>query len=132
MTDALGFLVALLVTAAAIPARIRAAPAWGLMAQPGERRTHEGDVPVVGGLAMGAAFIVAYGTTGHAGQVLPLLLAVAINLVGGVLDDRHELGSLAKFGFQIVAAIVLALWGGDMLTHLGRLMSEELFTLGRW
>jgi UDP-GlcNAc:undecaprenyl-phosphate GlcNAc-1-phosphate transferase len=52
--------------------------------------------------------------------------------VGGVLDDRHELRSLPKFAFQIAAAALLALYGDVMLTHLGTLMTEELFTLGRW
>ena len=132
MPDALGFLLALVVTVAAIPALVRAAPGWGLVAVPGERRTHEGEVPVVGGLAMGAAFLVAYGSSSHGAQALPLLAAVAITLAGGVLDDRHELGSLAKFAFQIAGALVLALWGDALLTHLGHLMSEQLFTLGRW
>jgi UDP-GlcNAc:undecaprenyl-phosphate GlcNAc-1-phosphate transferase len=58
--------------------------------------------------------------------------AVAITLVGGVLDDRHELRSLPKFAFQIAAAALLAVYGGVLLTHLGTLVSEELFTLGRW
>ena len=50
----------------------------------------------------------------------------------GLLDDRIELGSLPKFGFQIAAAAILAGSGHALLTHLGDLMSPSLFTLGRW
>jgi UDP-GlcNAc:undecaprenyl-phosphate GlcNAc-1-phosphate transferase len=49
-----------------------------------------------------------------------------------VIDDRRELGATGKFAFQIVAALLLALWGQAVLTHVGHLMSESLFTLGRW
>jgi UDP-GlcNAc:undecaprenyl-phosphate GlcNAc-1-phosphate transferase len=49
-----------------------------------------------------------------------------------VIDDRYEVGSLPKFAFQIAAAAGLAVTGDALLTHLGHLMSPQLFTLGRW
>ena len=105
MGEILGFLLALGITAAAIPLLARAARGWGLLAQPGPRMTHEGAVPTVGGLAMGVAFLAAYAFTGLAASLSPLLAAaVAITLAGGVLGDRHELRSLPKFGFPITAA----------------------------
>lgn len=133
MGEILGFLLALGITTAAIPLLARAARGWGLLAQPGPRMTHEGAVPTVGGLAMGAAFLAAYAFTGLAASLsLLLAAAVAITLAGGVLDDRHALRSLPKFGFQIAAAALLVLGGDALLTHLGYLMSPDLFTLGRW
>src|SRR5258706_4169104 len=119
MREILGFLLALGITAAAIPMLARAAGGWGLLAHPGPRKVHEGAVPVVGGLAMGTAFLAAYAVTGLASNLSPLLAAaVAINLAGGGLDDRHELRSLPKFGFQIAAAALLALGGDAVLTNL--------------
>jgi UDP-GlcNAc:undecaprenyl-phosphate GlcNAc-1-phosphate transferase len=133
MSDVLGFLLAFGITAAAIPVLARAAGSWGLLAHPGPRKSHDEPVPAVGGLAMGAAFLAAYAFTGLAASLSTLLAAaVAVTLVGGVLDDRHELRSLPKFGFQIAAAAVLAYSGDALLTHLGQLMSQQLFTLGRW
>ena len=133
MSDVLGFLLALGITAASIPMLARAARGWGLLAHPGQRRNHDGAVPTIGGLAMGAAFLAAYALTGLAANLSPLLAAaVVVTLIGGVLDDRHELRSLPKFGFQIAAAALLALGGDALLTHLGNLMGPELFTLGRW
>ena len=133
MRDLLGFLLALGITTAAIPILARAAGGWGLLAHPGPRKNHAGPVPTVGGLAMGVAFLAAYAVTGLAASLSLLLpAAVAVTVVGGVLDDRHELRSLPKFGFQIAAAALLVLGGDALLTHLGNLMREELFTLGRW
>jgi UDP-GlcNAc:undecaprenyl-phosphate/decaprenyl-phosphate GlcNAc-1-phosphate transferase len=137
MGEIQGFLLALAITAAAIPALARWAPSWGLVDAPGIRKTHEGEIPVVGGLAMGAAFLAVYVCIGALTDTawapsMPLSGAVAITLVGGVLDDRHDIGSLPKFAFQIAAALLIA-WSGDaLLTHVGRLMSTELFTLGHW
>lgn len=129
----LGFLLALGITAAAIPVLARFARGWSLLSHVGPRRQHQGSIPTVGGLAMGVAFLAAYALTGLAASLSPLLaVAVAITLAGGVLDDRHEMRSLPKFAFQIAAAALLALSGDALLTHLGRLMSPELFTLGRW
>lgn len=137
MGEIQAFLLALAITAAVIPLLASRAPSWGLVDAPGTRKTHEGEVPVVGGLAMGAAFLVVYVFIGALTDTawapsLPLAGAVAITLVGGFLDDRNDIGSLPKFAFQIVAALAIA-WSGDaLLTHLGRLMSTNLFTLGRW
>jgi UDP-GlcNAc:undecaprenyl-phosphate GlcNAc-1-phosphate transferase len=133
MGDIVGFALGLGITAAAIPLLARLAHGWGLLAHSGPRMQHRGSIPTVGGLAMGIAFLGAYALTGLAASLSPLLAAaVAITLVGGVLDDRHALPSLPKFAFQIAAAAVLALTGDALLTHLGQLMSTELFTLGRW
>ncbi len=133
MIEILGFLLGLVITAAVIPVLARAAGGWGLLAHPGPRKSHENPVPAVGGIAMGIAFLAAYAVTGLAASLSTLLAAaVAITLVGGVLDDRHELRSLPKFGFQIAAAGLLVLGGDVLLTHLGELMTPNLFTLGRW
>lgn len=133
MGDLVGFLLGLGITALAIPVLARMARGWGLLAHSGPRMQHQGSIPTVGGLAMGVAFLAAYAITGLAASLSPLLaLAVAVTVTGGVLDDRHELHSLPKFAFQIAAAALLALTGDALLTHLGQLMSAELFTLGRW
>ena len=57
-------------------------------------------------------------------------LAAAILLVAGMLDDIYELGVAIRFCVQGVAAAIMALWGGVMLTDLGHLVSAELVVLG--
>jgi UDP-GlcNAc:undecaprenyl-phosphate GlcNAc-1-phosphate transferase len=130
-----GFVAVFLVTVFLIPALMRRAPVWGLVALPDTRRLHAGAIPVVGGLAMGLAFILAWialrpGLGSAAQFALPT--AAAVTLLGGALDDRRELGASAKFAFQIVAAVLVAAWGETLLTSVGHLLTSDLFTLGRW
>ena len=114
---------------------MRRAEGWKLVDRPDARKTHSGAVPLVGGLAMAAAFLAVYlpalPTGGPAGSGA-LAVAILIAVTGGVLDDRHQLRASFKFAFQIAVGLVLAAWGGALLTHLGHLMSAQLFTLGRW
>lgn len=138
MSDALGFLSAFVITLALTPSLMRRAGGWKLLDFPDRRKTHRGPVPLVGGIAMGLAFLAtlvltaAVRRSGELAGFNAVALAIGIAVVGGVLDDRHRLRASLKFAFQIGAALVLALWGDVLLTHLGRLMSENLFTLGRW
>ena len=130
-----GFVAAFLVTIFLIPALMRRAALWGLVALPDTRRLHAGAVPVVGGLAMGFSFILAWIALDPAldsAAEFALPTAAGVALLGGALDDRRELGASAKFAFQIVAAVLVSAWGETVLTHVGHLMSSELFTLGRW
>jgi len=130
-----GFVAVFLVTVFLIPALMRRASIWGLVALPDTRRLHAGAVPVVGGLAMGISFILAWIALDPAldsAAEFALPTAAAVALLGGALDDRRELGASAKFAFQIVAAVLVSAWGQTVLTHVGHLMSSELFTLGRW
>lgn len=135
MTETLGFLGAFAGTLLAIPALVRFAPALGLVDVAAGRKIHDGEIPLIGGIAMGIVFLVAYLAVAPASahQVrFGLGLAIAIVLIGGILDDVHELRSMAKFGFQIGAAATLIFVDGTVLGQLGQLLTERTFTLGEW
>jgi UDP-N-acetylmuramyl pentapeptide phosphotransferase/UDP-N-acetylglucosamine-1-phosphate transferase len=55
-----GFLLVFAVTAGLTPLLMSRAASWRRLAQPSDRRLHSGAIPLVGGLAMGLAFLVAY------------------------------------------------------------------------
>ncbi|MGE0876634.1 MAG: MraY family glycosyltransferase, partial [Burkholderiales bacterium] len=134
MVNATGFLIAFTLAAALVPLLARAAPRLGLLDHPTlARKQHKRPIPLVGGIAMGAAILAAYHAS-RLGQYLEtnLGIALAITLIGGMLDDRREQGSGMKFAFQIAAAAVVATTTDALLTHLGSLFSAETFTLGRW
>jgi UDP-GlcNAc:undecaprenyl-phosphate/decaprenyl-phosphate GlcNAc-1-phosphate transferase len=132
---AVGFVAVFIATVFLVPTLMRRAQVWGLVALPDGRRLHVGAIPVVGGLAMGFSFILAWimlePSPGAAAEyAVPAAALVA--LLGGVIDDRRELGASGKFAFQIAAALLVAVWGGTILLHLGNLTTDSLFTLGRW
>jgi len=125
------FLIGLAATALLIPVLARMAPKLGLLDHPGGRKDHDTAVPLVGGLAMGTVFLACFGIFREAGEVsLWFGAAVGIMLLCGALDDHRELGSVPKFGFQIVAAWLLAQFGGATLSHLGDLVSADRLDLG--
>jgi len=118
-------------TALLIPPLCRIAPRLGLLDHPGGRKRHSSAVPLVGGIAMMATFVAcffAFGLFRTVGVTLPA--AAALMAVGGLLDDRLELGPLPKLGVQIVAALLLAQTGGALLLHLGELVRPGLLMLG--
>lgn len=136
MGDAVVFLVVFAFTLALTPLFMQSAERWQLVDIPDTRKLHHGPVPVVGGLAMGTAFLAGFIATRPAStepsQFFGFAAAIVLTLVGGALDDLRGLRATPKFAFQIFAALLLATWGGTLLTDFGDLLSENVFTLGRW
>jgi len=130
MSLALGFLLTALMLFLLRPVAMRI----DLIDQPGERKVHSEGVPLVGGLAMFCGFALAALTLDQPfTPYRSFFAAVAILMIVGVLDDMRELSSRARFAAQIVAAAMMAWWGGIALDDLGGLGGEEsIVELGRW
>lgn len=103
----------------------------GLVDRPGGRKTHEGEVPTIGGLAAITAVILAALVMGISEQVHPAFWAglIVIMLVG-TLDDLRELGHHSKFLAQIAAAALMVFWAGLQLHSLGNLLGTWPLVLG--
>ncbi len=120
-------LIAATVTYLLVPLVRRFAIAIGAMKQPRERDVHTEPVPTLGGLAlyggMAAGLLVAsrmfplstvfQGTRVGTG----LLLAGAVVVLVGFVDDRWGLGVITKLAGQVVAAVVLV-WSGALVSWL--------------
>ncbi len=135
MGDALVFLIVFAFTLALTPLLRQQAKRWQLVDLPDTRKLHHGPVPLVGGLAMGTAFLAVFAAARPAGepsQYIGVAAAILLTLIGGALDDLRGLRATPKFAFQIFAALLLATWGGTLLTHFGSLFTGNVFTLGRW
>ena len=125
----LAALVALAATAALVLLLLPLARHWGWLDQPDVRKTHRQPTPLVGGVAVFVAFFaVAVGLTGSAAPLAPLLVASAIVLITGLVDDRRPLGAPVRFLAQGLACAVMVFWGGVLLTDFGQLFGP--FTLG--
>jgi len=100
----------------------------GLVDHPRGRKQHEGDVPVVGGIAIFGAFAFSALLVTQSEPLYPfrsLLGGMALLVFAGVLDDMHDLSALAKLALQCAAALLMAAWGGVYVLQLG-----DLFGLG--
>ncbi|HVP03999.1 MAG TPA: MraY family glycosyltransferase [Solirubrobacteraceae bacterium] len=109
---AAAFAVAVLLT----PLVARFARRIGAIDKPRDRGLSAGGVPLLGGLAIFAAVLVAsllflnlHGPVGH--RMRGVLAGAALITLVGALDDRYDLQPLAKFAGQVLAAVIPVLAG---------------------
>lgn len=112
---------------------VRLAPRMGLLDLPQGRKDHAMPTPVVGGLAMLLACIAVLPFTLPLSYQFGALGAAAIIVVAvGAYDDRNDLGWLWRLGWQCVAGLVIALWGGARVEELGAAFGLAGLNLGMW
>ncbi|HEV2524231.1 MAG TPA: MraY family glycosyltransferase [Gammaproteobacteria bacterium] len=93
-----------------------------LVDKPGGRKLHEGDIPLIGGIAMFFGFAFSLLTLHVSLSTYRCLIAGCVLLViTGVLDDFHELGPRARLFIQLFVAILMITWGNNYLNDLGNL-----------
>lgn len=103
----------------------------GLIDCPGGRKCHEGNVPLIGGIAMFVGVLFAMLVSHIPLEAYRSLLAgMLVMVVVGVLDDRQDLTARLRFLAQMFAALLVATWGGLRLDNLGSLVSSEVLVLG--
>ncbi len=107
-----------------------AAHRYGLVDRPSLRKTHFGDIPVVGGLAIGAAFLTTCFIQGS--PSIPFVTACIVILATGLFDDLKEFSARGKFVGQLVAAVIMTSWGNLYLVDLGNLWGTGDVMLGNW
>ena len=117
--------VAGVVTFGVTPVVRRVAVRIGAVVRPDERRVHERPTPTLGGVAMFAGLLAGVGTAWGMGafdevfagntEPLGLVVAAAIILLVGVIDDIVEVSAPAKVAGTVLAASVLVLSGVSML-----------------
>ena len=113
---ALSFCVTLLAVLALRPLAI----SIDLIDRPGGHKTHNGSVPIVGGLAMFMGFVAGLGVLDPLAPAGALLVGVsAVLVVIGLLDDRFALSHWMRLAVHLVAATALIVGTGAMVTHLG-------------
>ena len=116
VVTAIGFVVTLLAVLALRPL----AKTIDLVDRPGGRKRHDGDVPLVGGLAMFLGLVAGISFIGTASPAVTSLVGVSAILVAiGLLDDRFELSRWMRLGVHLVAAIALIAGTGALVRQLG-------------
>ena len=123
------FSLAAVVTFGVMPPLLWLAGRCGLVDRPDARKHHAGEIPLVGGIAIFAGFLstnIQYGYYETSPEVRAVVLALALLLVVGVLDDRLDLSAAWKLLAQLAAAAIViaggvqvtflpAVWWGDLL-----------------
>jgi UDP-GlcNAc:undecaprenyl-phosphate GlcNAc-1-phosphate transferase len=95
---------------------------FGLIDLPCSRKRHQGEIPIIGGLAI--YFCITYIILTRSVDVsvnIAFFTAVTIIVATGLIDDIKNLNFKARFAAEIVAALIMIKWGGIEITSLGNL-----------
>jgi UDP-GlcNAc:undecaprenyl-phosphate GlcNAc-1-phosphate transferase len=123
--------VAFLITVALLLVLRPLAKSIGLVDHPGGRKTHSGEIPVIGGIAMLGGLIVAAGVSGGLGHDgIVVVLAATFMVFIGALDDRFDIAPQFRLFAQAAAAIALTYGTGFVVPDLGDLLGIGLVTTG--
>ena len=118
-------LLSLFITLSLVPLFRRLAIRLRLFDVPNERKVHAQPIPRTGGVAMAAGVLAPVLLWMPPSPLLaPLMVASSLVVAFGFLDDLKELGSGAKFGAQVAAALIVILWGGVQIRTLGGLLPD--------
>lgn len=105
------------------------AHAVGLLDRPGRRKQHLGVMPLTGGLSIAVAWLFGLYWLEHSlAPYVSLVAGMALMLFVGVVDDRFGLPAGIKLLTQALAAGMMVVWGGLMVTSLG----STGLSLGPW
>ncbi len=119
----LSLLVACFVSVVAIPVVIKISELKSLMEKPGDRRSHSTPTPTFGGIAIFAAILIAYFLWPSIDQtdIYRTNLSIAgmtILFFIGIKDDLVGIDPAKKLLFQVLAAMVLILFGELRVDYL--------------
>lgn len=124
----IGPLIALLLTIGLILWISPLAKAAGLVDVPNSRKTHRGEVPLIGGLAIFVAVFAAVVVQGFifpsqslVSEFLAFYLAGGLLVLAGAVDDYLDLSPLKKLAMQILAAMIMIFGAQIVLRDLGSL-----------
>lgn len=127
LVPTLGLVSTLLLILVMRPAAIK----LGLLDLPGGRKRHHDEIPLIGGLGMfvGVCFALLFLNRSLL-EYRSFIAASFILVFVGLLDDFYQLSAKVRFIAQIVAGLIMCLWGGLELHHLGNIFFLGDFNLG--
>lgn len=124
-------LLAFVVTILAMLSLRPVAVSIGLVDKPGGRKTHHGEIPITGGLAMLAGIAFGLGAVpGSLGSDFAFLLAASLLVFVGAIDDRFDLSPRIRLVAQVCAGLVMVMVAGYELVSLGNVLGTGEIVTG--
>ncbi|MGI9202190.1 MAG: UDP-N-acetylglucosamine--undecaprenyl-phosphate N-acetylglucosaminephosphotransferase [Woeseiaceae bacterium] len=122
MTAFLFTLLALSVTVILVEVARRLAPSVGLIDSPNERKVHEGDIPLVGGIAIFAGIVLVLTFKGSLADHWAFFLAAGLLVATGMWDDRFGVAPHPRLIIQGLAVLIIAVPGKGYISDLGTIL----------
>ncbi len=105
----------------------------GFVDRPSDRKLHEDEIPMIGGIAIFFGFC--FSLLHLHFSLMPyrsLLAGSAILVLMGVVDDFRDLSARLRLFGQLMVALILTSWGGLLVIHLGNIFFIGNVSLGLW
>ena len=100
----------------------RLAPAMGLIDSPNQRKAHEGDIPLVGGIAIFAGLLLVLAFNGLLNDYWAFFLAAGLLVATGVWDDMFGVSPHPRLIMQCLAILIIAVPGKGYISDLGTIL----------
>ncbi|MFK8083174.1 MAG: MraY family glycosyltransferase, partial [Granulosicoccus sp.] len=101
------------------------APKFSLIDVPSGRKHHDGEIPVIGGMAIFASIVFTLLVLNDA-SAPPALLAVSfVILLVGTVDDAWSISARLKLLAQLLLSLVMVLWGDMRIETIGGILGSE-------
>jgi UDP-GlcNAc:undecaprenyl-phosphate/decaprenyl-phosphate GlcNAc-1-phosphate transferase len=128
----LGAAVAFAITLVMQKALAPVARRLDLLDYPAGRKDHSHPTPVIGGLAMLIGVLLASAITLRVidSSVMGFLMAAAVLVIVGLLDDKFDVDWRLRILAQILAALIMIYFGGVRVEYLGQLFGMDNVELG--
>ena len=114
-----------------VPVSKKLANHVGAMDIPNERKIHKVPIPRLGGLAVFGSFLLGYILYGEVTtQMLSILIGSFLIVLVGIFDDIKPIRALYKFIVQVIAALIVVIYGRvyfTEITFLGLRIELNLF-----
>ncbi len=112
-------LVTFLTSLLLVPISQKIAHHIGAIDVPNERKVHKIPMPRLGGLAIYGAFLLGYILYGElTTQMISILIGSFIILLVGIFDDIKPIRARYKFIVQIIAALIVVIYGKMYFTEI--------------
>ena len=113
------------------------APKIGLVDQPGGRKLHDGNVPVIGGIAMFIGMFVgilvgSYLLSPPMSEILSAVVAAFLLVSIGAIDDNIALPTYTRMLAQVSAVLIMVYGGKLQLTDIGDPFGTGVISMGRF
>ena len=133
-------LAAFFITLAAIVAGAPIARRWGLTDAPNTRKRHQGEIPIIGGVAIFVSLALTGFFWGDTNQSLITVNGTdalwvfmgcgAFLVVTGMLDDRFHLGVFIRVMSEVLVAIAVIELLDLQVAYLGNLFGSGILKMG--
>jgi UDP-GlcNAc:undecaprenyl-phosphate GlcNAc-1-phosphate transferase len=95
----------------------------GLCDHPGERKRHQGEIPLTGGIAIFLTIVTGTLALDIPPYTYSMLIIACLVFAVGLFDDFRHLGASLRLLIQYASGVLLATWGGISIYHVGNLLA---------